>query len=246
MIALEEAGRIYGEGAGRAVALDRVTLAVKPGRFTAVAGPSGSGKTTLLNLIGAIDEPTSGVVRIDGVSLTDLSDARRADFRLKRVGFIFQHFNLVPVLSAAENVELPLLFRHDIPAAARRDRVEAMMERVGLTAASRRLPGELSGGERQRVAVARALAGEPDIVLADEPTASLDHETGQAVIELMRALNREKGTTFLYATHDPELIAMAEEVIRLRDGRLAGSGEPAGLRGAGGLRSGEGSSGGGV
>jgi len=227
LIELHEAGKVYGEGAGRAVALESVTLALKPGRFTAVAGPSGSGKTTLLNLIGALDEPTSGKVLLEGRDLAGMTDAQRADFRLARVGFIFQHFNLVPVLSASENVELPLLFRSGLTPSQRRAKVAAMMERVGLTAASGRLPAQLSGGERQRTAVARALAGDPAIVLADEPTASLDHEAGQAVIGLMRELNREKGTTFLYATHDPELIALADTVIRLRDGRLSGGMEGA-------------------
>jgi putative ABC transport system ATP-binding protein len=220
LIRLVAVSRVFGEGAARAVALDALSLEVAPCEFVAVAGPSGSGKTSLLNLVGALDEPTSGTVEIDAVDLATLGDAERADLRLRRIGFIFQGFNLVPVLSAAENVELPLLFRSNL---ARRDRQRAVarsLERVGLAGKEHRRPSELSGGECQRVAVARALAGNPAVVLADEPTANLDHETGAQVIALMRELNREQRTTFLYATHDPELIALADRVIRLRDGRL--------------------------
>lgn len=220
MIQLQAVGKVYGAGAGLTAALETVTLHIEAGQFVAVAGPSGSGKTTLLNLIGAIDEPTSGDVRIDGRLLRELSENQRADLRLRRFGFIFQNFNLVPVLTASENVEFPLLFHRDLGSGDRRRRVLDALERVGLASRKDRRPGEMSGGERQRVAVARALAAQPSIVLADEPTASLDHETGAAVINLMHALNRERGTTFLYATHDPELIGLADRVVRLRDGRV--------------------------
>lgn len=223
MILLESVGKVYGSGPGRAVALDGISISVAPGQFIAVAGPSGSGKTSLLNLIGGLDEPTSGSVSIDGKRLRDLSEDERAGLRLRTVGFIFQHFNLIPVLSAAENVELPLLFR-PIGAADRRRRVARALERVGLGDKQARRPAELSGGELQRVAVARALAGEPAIVLADEPTANLDHETGAAVIGLMHELNRENRTTFLYSSHDQELIRLADRVVRLRDGRLLAEG----------------------
>jgi putative ABC transport system ATP-binding protein len=222
VISLHDVGKVYGSGAGRTAALDGISLTIEAGQFAAVAGPSGSGKTSLLNVIGAIDLPSSGRVRINGCDLGTVSEDRRAELRLSTIGFIFQHFNLVPVLTAAENVELPLLFRADVDAQERRRRVVTALERVGLGARLERRPAALSGGERQRVAVARALAGEPAIVLADEPTANLDHETGAAVIGLMRELNREQGTTFLYATHDAELISLADRVIRLRDGRLAG------------------------
>ncbi len=223
MIRLESVGKVYGSGPGRAVALDGISISVAPGQFVAVAGPSGSGKTSLLNLIGGLDEPTSGSVSIDGKRLRDLSEDERAGLRLRTVGFIFQHFNLIPVLSAAENVELPLLFR-PFGAADRRRRVARALERVGLGGKQARRPAELSGGELQRVAVARALAGEPAIVLADEPTANLDHETGAAVIGLMHELNRESRTTFLYSSHDQELIRLADRVVRLRDGRLLAEG----------------------
>jgi putative ABC transport system ATP-binding protein len=211
---------MYDSGAAAFKALDGVSAEVGAGEFVAVAGPSGSGKTTLLNLIGGIDSPTSGTVRIGGRDLAGLSDRDLARIRLETVGFVFQHFSLIPVLSAAENVEFPLLFRRSIPPPERREAVGRALEQVGLAAKGGRRPAELSGGERQRIAVARALAGNPAIVLADEPTANLDHETGASVIELMRTLNRERGTTFLYATHDPDLIRLAQRVLTLRDGRL--------------------------
>jgi putative ABC transport system ATP-binding protein len=221
LIRLEAVGKVYGSGAGRTVALEEISLHIAPGQFAAVAGPSGSGKTSLLNLIGAIDIPSTGTVRIEGQDLHDLSEDRLAELRLRKIGFIFQNFNLVPVLSAAENVEFPLLFKNDLEPAERRRRVARALERVGMPGKEGRRPSELSAGEQQRVAVARALAGDPSIVLADEPTANLDHETGAAVIELMHELNRENRTTFLYATHDAELIRLADRVILLRDGRLA-------------------------
>jgi putative ABC transport system ATP-binding protein len=222
LISLEAVSRVFGDGPGRVVALDGIDLQVGPGEFVAVAGPSGSGKTSLLNLIGVLDAPTSGRILIDGQDVARLSEARQAELRLAGIGFVFQRFNLIPVLSAAENVELPLLFRPGIDAAQRRERVHQALERVGLADRGRRRPAQLSGGEQQRVAVARALAARPRVVLADEPTANLDHETGTPVIQLMHELNREEGATFLYATHDPELIRLADRVVRLRDGRLAG------------------------
>ena len=220
MIELLAVGKVYGAGPGRTVALEAVTVRIEEGQFVAVAGPSGSGKTTLLNLIGAIDDPTSGAVRIDGRLLRDLSETERADLRLHRIGFICQHFNLVPVLTAAENVEFPLLFHRGLAPHERRRRVKEALERVDLGSRAHRRPSEMSGGELQRVAVARTLAASPAIVLADEPTASLDHVTGAAVIGLMRSLNQERKTTFLYATHDTELLGLADRVVRLRDGRL--------------------------
>jgi len=222
LVRLDSVHRAYGAGAARFVALAGITLEIPAGEFVAVAGPSGSGKTTLLNLIGAIDFPTSGSVAIDGIDLTSLGEDRRAHLRLHRIGLIFQQFNLIPVLTAAENVEFPLLFRGGLGGTERRRIVDGALERVGLAGKRKRRPAELSGGEQQRVAVARALAGSPALVLADEPTANLDHETGAAVIGLMRELNRERGVTFLYATHDPDLVRLAARVITLRDGRLAG------------------------
>ncbi len=219
MIRLQEVSRSFGEGAARAVALDGINLQVEAGEFVAVAGPSGSGKTSLLNIIGVLDAPDTGIVEVDGQDVGALGEPEQADLRLAKIGFVFQRFNLIPVLSAAENVELALLFRRDVGAEERRERVRTSLERVGLGDKGHRRPAELSGGEQQRVAVARALAAKPVVVLADEPTANLDHETGLPVIELMRDLNRENRTTFLYATHDPELIRLADRVIWLRDGR---------------------------
>jgi len=220
VIQLESVCRIFGSGVGQVTALREVDLVVERGEFVAVAGPSGSGKTSLLNVIGAIDNPTSGSVSIAGRDLAGIDDNSQAELRLTKIGFVFQQFNLIPVLSAKENVELPLLFRAEFSAAERRRRVSEALSRVGLEDKLGRRPAQLSGGEQQRVAVARALAGGPEMVLADEPTANLDHETGAAVIELMHELNRADGTTFLYATHDPELIRLADRVVRLRDGIL--------------------------
>lgn len=219
MIRLQGVSRSFGKGVSRSVALNDISLQVEAGEFVAVAGPSGSGKTSLLNIIGVLDAPDAGSVEVDGQELSALTEREQADLRLAKISFVFQRFNLIPVLSAEENVELALLFRSDVNARERRERVSTSLERVGLGGKEHRRPAELSGGEQQRVAVARALAAQPLVVLADEPTANLDHETGMPVIELMQELNRENHTTFLYATHDPELIRMADRVIWLRDGR---------------------------
>jgi len=221
VIRLEAVGRAYGVGAARLKALEGVSLGVDAGEFVAVAGPSGSGKTTLLNLMAGIDAPTSGRVLFEGRDLAGLRAADLATLRLRRVGLVFQQFNLIPVLTAEENVLFPLLFRSDLGAQERRRAARTALERVGLSGVCGRRPAQMSGGEQQRVAVARALAGTPSLVLADEPTANLDHETGGAVIRLMRELNRERGTTFLYATHDPELVRLADRVVTLRDGSVA-------------------------
>jgi len=221
VIRLDDVGRVYGAGAARCSALAGVTLAIGAGEFVGLAGPSGSGKTTLLNLVAGIDEPSTGRIEVAGQDLARVPEAQRAAFRLKSIGLVFQQFNLIPVLSAAENVEFPLLFRKELGTAERKRSVGQALERVGLSAKAASRPRELSGGEQQRVAVARALAGGPSLVLADEPTANLDHASGGAVIGLMRELNRERKTTFLYATHDAELLRLADRVITLRDGRIA-------------------------
>ena len=223
MIQLDSVGRVYGSGPSASTALEGITLQIDKGEFVAIAGPSGSGKTTLLNIIGAIDRPSSGRIFFEGDELQGRGEAALAALRLERIGYIFQRFNLIPVLSALENVELPLLFRRGRTAADRRSRAEGTLARVGLAGKESRRPSELSGGECQRVAVARALAGDPVLVLADEPTASLDHESGGAVIELMRSLNRERRVTFLYSTHDTDLLQLADRVVRLRDGRIVES-----------------------
>jgi putative ABC transport system ATP-binding protein len=202
-------------------ALHDVSLEVEKSEFIAIAGPSGSGKSTLLNLVSAIDSPTQGEVLIDGVALKSLDDNALSDLRANKIGFIFQTFNLIPVLSAYENVEFPLLFKRQ--GSVSKTRVRDVLTRVGLEDFMHHRPDELSGGQRQRVAVARALVTDPLIVLADEPTANLDSETGQAVIDLMLEINRSAGTTFIFSTHDPSVMNHARRVVRLVDGRIVAS-----------------------
>ncbi|MEM6930642.1 MAG: ABC transporter ATP-binding protein, partial [Myxococcota bacterium] len=192
---------------------------IAPGEFTALMGPSGSGKTTLLNQIGALDSPTNGRVFIEDQDLTQLSSGELSDLRLRRLGFIFQSYNLIPVLSALENAEFVLMLR-GVPAAERRKTVMETLISVGLGGMEHRRPSELSGGQQQRVAVARAIAGKPALVLADEPTANLDSKTGDDLIALMKQLNEENGVTFVFATHDPKVMDAARRVIRLEDGMI--------------------------
>jgi putative ABC transport system ATP-binding protein len=200
-------------------ALSDITLQVRPDRFTVLSGASGSGKTTLLNLIGCIDQPDQGDIVIGGRSVISLSDDALSDFRLRNIGFIFQNFNLLPVLTAYENVEYPLILVH-MPESQRRKRVQALLEAVGLTQQARHWPGQLSGGQRQRVAIARALATSPALVLADEPTANLDSHTGASIIALMRSMQREYHVTFVFSSHDPHVLAAADDAVFLKDGRL--------------------------
>ncbi len=198
-------------------ALRGVNLTIENGEFTALVGPSGSGKTTLLQLIGLLDQPTTGTVCINGKEVSNLNRNQRADLRRGTIGFIFQFFALIPTLTAYENVELPLLLNGMKPA-DRRARVNEMLEAVGLTDRAHHRPDQLSGGQQQRVSVARALAIRPSLILADEPTANLDTENGKQVMELMQRLNKETGTTFVFATHDPRVIKFATRVVTLRDG----------------------------
>jgi putative ABC transport system ATP-binding protein len=200
-------------------ALRGVNLSVESGEFTALVGPSGSGKTTLLQLIGLLDQPTSGRVLINGKDATGLSRDKRADLRRGEIGFIFQFFALIPTLSAYENVEMPLLL-NGIGSAERRSRVTDLLEAVGLVDRAHHRPDQLSGGQQQRVAVARALAIRPSVVLADEPTANLDTDNGRQIMEIMQRLNQETGTTFIFATHDPRVIKFARRVVTLRDGMI--------------------------
>jgi putative ABC transport system ATP-binding protein len=201
-------------------ALSDVSLTVLKGEFLAIAGPSGSGKSTLLNLIGCIDKPSSGKIFIEKTEVTRCKPYELADIRAHTIGFIFQTFNLLPVLSAWENVEYPLLFRSDISRKERHERVNYYLDMVGLTTYAKHRPNELSGGQRQRVAIARALAGHPKIILADEPTANLDSKTGQSVLELMRRINKKERVTFIFSTHDPRVMDMAHRVVKISDGRL--------------------------
>lgn len=221
VVLVEDVSKHYTLGNQVVTALEDVSLRVARGEFLALAGPSGSGKSTLLNLIGCIDTPSSGRVAIEGQDVSGKSADELADLRLDTLGFVFQTFNLLPVLSAWENVEYPLLQKRDVDAGARRKRVERYLEVVGLAGHAHHRPNELSGGQRQRVAIARALATQPKIVLADEPTANLDHKTGEDILALMKQLNQEEGTTFIFSTHDARVMEMADRVIGLADGRIA-------------------------
>jgi putative ABC transport system ATP-binding protein len=201
-------------------ALDGVDLDVGRSELVALAGPSGSGKTTLLNLVGCIDKPNRGRIVLDGVDVTDVPLHRLAATRRDALGYIFQTFNLIPVLTAYENVEYPLLLRN-VGRRERDARVRRWLDQVGLAAQASQRPDQLSGGQRQRVAIARAMVGEPKLVLADEPTANLDSDTAAHILDLLAKLNEETGTTFLFATHDPAVMSRAHRIVRLRDGRIA-------------------------
>jgi putative ABC transport system ATP-binding protein len=217
-IHVDDVTKEYELGRTKVPALRGVSLAVEPGEFLAVAGPSGSGKSTLLNLIGCLDHPTTGRVFVGSMDVASLDDDALSDLRAEKIGFIFQTFNLIPVLSALENVEFPLLFRGGNHRG--RERALRALEEVGLADVARHKPDELSGGQRQRVAVARALVTDPAIVLADEPTANLDSATGETIISLMLEINRRDGTTFVFSTHDPKVMGHAHRVVRLEDGRI--------------------------
>jgi putative ABC transport system ATP-binding protein len=220
VVEVENVTRVYEEkGQTPAHALRGVSLAVEKGEFMALSGPSGSGKTTLLNLIGGLDAVTSGVVKVDGRALAGLSRVELADLRRDRIGFIFQSYNLVPVLTAAENAGYVLELK-GLGAKERREKVKAIFERIGLGAFLDSRPLKMSGGQQQRVAVARAIVSEPAVVLADEPTANLDQATGAALMDLMRELNRERGITFIFSSHDPMVLERADRVVRLVDGQV--------------------------
>jgi putative ABC transport system ATP-binding protein len=212
--------KTYRLGATDVPALRQVDLEIYRGEFTALIGASGSGKSTLLNLVGCIDVPDAGQVLFDGVDVTSLTDDQKSDLRNRHIGFIFQTFNLVPVLSVYENVELPLLINPAISARERSGRVRDAIADVGLAAVMRNLPEQLSGGQRQRVAIARALAGHPSLVLADEPTANLDSDNSHKIIDLMLDLNAKKGVTFLFSTHDEKLINRVTRTVRISDGAI--------------------------
>jgi putative ABC transport system ATP-binding protein len=206
-------------------ALRGVDLRVEEGDFLSIVGPSGSGKTTLLNLIGCVDTATSGTVIVNGHDTAHLSDRALTSLRLDTLGFIFQSFNLVPVLNVFQNVELPLLLQKKLSTSERTARVDELLDKVGLAAHAKHRPSELSGGQRQRVAIARALVTRPKIVMADEPTANLDSQTGDAIIDLMKEMNKSEKTTFIFSTHDAKVMSHADKVLRLVDGRIAGAGE---------------------
>ncbi len=219
-VVLKNVIKDYALGASMVRALHGIDLTIDEGEFTTIAGPSGCGKSTLLNLIGCMDVATEGTVAIDGKVTNALSDKEQTQLRLNTLGFIFQSFNLVPVLSVYQNVELPLLLKGGMSKAERQQNVHELLEQVGLSTKAKNRSHELSGGQRQRVAIARALVTKPKIVLADEPTANLDSETGQNIIELMRQLNSTQKTTFIFSSHDPKVIEHARRIVRLQDGRV--------------------------
>jgi putative ABC transport system ATP-binding protein len=219
LVKIDNATRVYKVGKVETLALRGVNLSIDSGEFTALVGPSGSGKTTLLQLIGCLDQPTSGSVWVDGKDVTRLNRNQRANMRRGHIGFIFQFFALIPTLTAYENVEMPLLLNGHTPK-ERRERVLELLKAVDLAERAKNRPDQLSGGQQQRVAIARALAPKPALILADEPTANLDTANGKQVMEIMEKLNKETGVTFVFATHDPRVIKYAHRVVTLRDGLI--------------------------
>ena len=221
IIVLDNVKKNYQLGKTEVPAVKGVSFEITEGDFISIAGPSGSGKSTILNMIGCIDTPSSGTVMVNGVTTSGMHDKEITTLRHKTLGFIFQSFNLIPVLNVFENIEFPLLIgSRPVPKAERGEWIRFLMEEVGLTQWASHRANELSGGQRQRVAIARALATKPKVVLADEPTANLDSATGEAIIELMKRMNKELGTTFIFSTHDQKIVDIADHVIRLNDGLI--------------------------
>ena len=228
IIEAENVTKVYQIGEVETHALNGVTMQIEQGEFAALVGPSGSGKTTMLQLMGCLDKPNSGIVRVNGQDVSKYKANKRAEIRREMIGFIFQFFALVPVLSAYENVELPLLL-NNVSAKERKERVEYLLDSVGLADRMKHRPDQMSGGEQQRVAIARALAPNPIVVLADEPTANLDTENGTQAMDIMKKLNQETGTAFVFATHDPRVMAYASRVLKMQDGRLIDDGNGNGI-----------------
>jgi len=219
IVKLDHVRKVYQQGKIEVVAVDDVTLTIDKGDFAAFCGPSGSGKTTILNMVGMLDSPTAGKVVFEGKDISTLNRTALSRLRKDRIGFIFQAYNLIPVLTAFENAELVLELQ-GVPAAERRTKVMGLMAEVGLQGMEHRRPDELSGGQQQRVAIARAIASEPALVLADEPTANVDSDTALAILDLMEKLNAERGVTFLFSTHDQKVMERARRIIRLHDGNV--------------------------
>jgi len=230
LVQAEALSKTYDTAGVPVQAVRAVSFTIEPGAFVAFVGPSGSGKTTLLNLIGVLDRPTDGRLTVVDTDVTALGRRESARFRGEHLGFVFQDFNLIPVLTAAENIEYPLLMVQGRPAAERRERVHALLEAVGIAELAGKRPDQLSGGQKQRVAVARALVTNPKLVLADEPTANLDSATAHHVMELMRSMKDQFGTTFIFSTHDPRVMDVAELTFTLSDGRLAQDSPAASVR----------------
>lgn len=220
IVKIENVNKSYQLGQTTVQALHGINLGVKRGEFTALVGASGSGKSTLLNMIGCIDDPDSGSIRFDGIEVTTLDDDAKSRLRNHKIGFIFQAFNLIPVLTVYENIELPLMINANISVHERRDRIVQAVTDVGLESFLNHLPDQLSGGQRQRVAIARALAGKPDLVLADEPTANLDSTNSHKIIDLMLELNARRKVTFLFSTHDEKLMNRVSRIVHIQDGEI--------------------------
>ncbi|MBE0548939.1 MAG: ABC transporter ATP-binding protein [Rubrivivax sp.] len=218
-VVLQGVSKTYRLDAVDVPALVDINLVILPNRFTVLSGPSGSGKTTLLNLIGCIDLPDQGTIMVGGKPVQTMSDDALSDFRARQLGFVFQNFNLLPVLTAFENVEYPLVLAGMAPDKRRR-RVDKLLDAVGLATHARKRPGQLSGGQRQRVAIARALARRPQLVLADEPTANLDSRTGAEIIELMRSMQQQQRVSFIFSSHDPKVLEAADDAVHIQDGRI--------------------------
>ncbi|MFQ5735543.1 MAG: ABC transporter ATP-binding protein [Thermodesulfobacteriota bacterium] len=223
LVRTEDICKTYGRPGVGVDALTGINLAIEKGSFLALVGPSGSGKTTLLNLIGGLDTPDTGRVFVDGVEITGFTPRELATFRLNKIGFVFQEYNLIPVLSAVENVEYVMLLK-GVDKATRRRRAISMLEEMGLGGMQDRRPAELSGGQKQRVAVARAITAGPLLVLADEPTANLDSKTGASLIDMMKEMNERHGITFVFSTHDAMVVERASRVVKIKDGRISGDG----------------------
>ena len=211
--------KVFGEGETEIQALRNVDLDIKRGDFAAIVGPSGSGKTTLLNILCGLDNVSSGEIKVSGRSLQEMSGSELAQFRREHIGLVFQAYNLIPVLTVLENIEYVMLLQH-VPAVERKERVHTFLAELGLEGKGNRFPAELSGGQQQRVAIARAMVSKPDIILADEPTANLDSETGRQLLEMMRKFNEELKMTFVFSTHDPQIMERAKRLITLTDGRI--------------------------
>ncbi len=223
LIVADRVQKVYRVGEVVIDALKGVSFSIEAGAFVSFVGPSGSGKTTLLNLIGCLDKPTEGRLEVAGIDVSVLDRNQGASFRGEKIGFIFQDFNLIPVLTVYENIEYPLLMVQDVPAPERSERVLALLKAVGMIDQMRKFPDQISGGQKQRVAVARALVTKPALVLADEPTANLDHATAYQVIELMKKMRDTFKTTFIFSTHDPKIVGEAETIHTLEDGMLTGT-----------------------
>lgn len=230
LVTAKDLKKTYGTGNAAVAALKGVSFSVEKGAFLSVIGPSGSGKTTLLNLIGCLDRPSEGSLSVAGTEVSGLSRRDGARFRGNKIGFIFQSFNLIPVLTVFENVEYPLVMVQEVPASTRSKRIMALLEAVGMADQKKKLPDQLSGGQKQRVAIARALVTHPELVLADEPTANLDRDTAQSIIRLMKTIRNDFQTTFIFSTHDARIIDEAERILRIEDGRLTSNGNNGGIR----------------